>query len=301
MISLRDDDIGGGVLEELQKIFIRYNDINIPEVGSGLDELCEFSKMFFADTAEIYDIITRLKNQDRNPTGFLPDDAPILGLLVKISKLLREIVVYYKADDANVISYLERQAIEAGVVAQYLLSANSDTLENYRKCSYKDRLRIFEAPENEGFFASKAGKRLKRDIHNQFNIEEFTPSSFDLQKKQRWKVDGKSVRDMFDALGMDQLYGNIYGFGSESVHASWGHSMNFDLQQNDDGTYSALPIEMPADIRYVAPVIEFCNPAFIGWSKRVKLAEHDRSLYWIAKVNRRLFHAFDAAYKPLNA
>jgi len=139
---------------------------------------------------------------------------------------------------------------------------------------------------------------LKKDVQEEFLAEGLSTSSFDLQKKHRWKVDGKNVRDMFDALGMGDLYGNVYGFGSESVHASWGHSMNFDLIVNSDQTYSAYPIQMPADIRYVAPVIEFCNPAFVGWSKRVNLNEHEQSLKWIVDVNRQLFRAFDAVYAP---
>lgn len=285
-------------LDELREIFIKYQSVKIPEIGCDLDQLLEFSSMFYADVAEIYDINTRIKDVERNPSGFNLTDAPILGLLVKISKILREIVVYYKAGDANIIAFLERQIVEAGVVAQYLLQATPETIENYRKCSYKDRLRIFEAPENEGFFSSKAGKRLKKDVQGQFKAEGFCVSSFNLQKKQNWKVDGKSVRDMFEFLGLDDLYGSVYGVGSESVHASWGHSMNFDLQINSDQTYSAWPIETPADIRYVSPVITFCNPAFVGWSKRVNLDEHNRSLKWVANINLHLFRAFDAVYAP---
>lgn len=287
-------------LDELREIFIKYQTVKIPEIGSELDKLLEFSSIFFADVAEVYDIITRIKDIERNPSGFDLTDAPILGLLVKISKLLREIVVYYKASDANIIAYLERQAVEAGIVAQYLLHASPATIENYRKCSYKDRLRIFEAPKNEGYFSTKAGKRLKADVQAQFDAEGFSASSFDLQKTQQWKVDGKSVRDMFKSLGMDGLYGFVYGFGSESVHASWGHSMNFDLRLNSDQTYSAYPIEMPADIRYVAPIIELCNPAFVAWSERVNLGQENESLKWIAGINQHLFHAFDAVYAPMD-
>ena len=192
-------------MDELIEIFEKYQNIEIPEIGSELDKLSKFSSVFFADVAEIYDITTRVKNVERNPSGYDLIDAPILGLLVKISKLLREIAVYYEANDANIIAYLERQAVEAGVVAQYLLHASPVSIENYRKCSYKDRLRIFEATENEGYFATKAGKRLKADVQAQFEAEGFSASSFDLQKKQKWKVDGKSVRDMFKSLGMDGL------------------------------------------------------------------------------------------------
>lgn len=287
-------------LDELRKIFVKYQNNEVPEIGSDLEELFKFSCMFFADVAEIYDIITRIRDVERNPSGFDVNDAPILGLLVKISKLLREIIVYYNANDANIIAYLERQAVEAGIVAQYLLRASPATIENYRKCSYKDRLRIFEATENEGYFSTKAGKRLKADVQTQFEAEGFSASSFDLQKKQKWKVDGKSVRDMFNSLGMDELYGTIYGFGSESIHASWGHSMNFDLRLNSDQTYSAYPIQMPSDIRYVAPIIELCNPAFVAWSERVNLGQEEKSLKWIAGINRHLFHAFDAVYAPID-
>lgn len=90
----------------------------------------------------------------------------------------------------------------------------------------------------------------------------------------------------------------VYGFGSESVHASWGHSMNFDLFENEDGSYSARPISMPAEIRYVCPIIEFCNPAFVGWSERIDIKEFNYCLKFIASINQKLFHAFDELYSP---
>ncbi|MET3597744.1 hypothetical protein ABID26_007170 [Mesorhizobium shonense] len=286
-------------MKELNDILAKYQGLPLPVVGDALPALEKFAKLFFADCAEIYDIFTRVKDTERNPSGFSLVDAPILGLLVKISKIMREIVKYYDSGDANVIAYLERQAIEAAVVARYLLSATPETIESYRKCSFKDRLAAFEAAA-EGFYATKAGKRLKASIADQFEAEGLNASSFELQKKQNWKVDGKSVRDMFAEIGMGDLYGSVYGFGSESIHASWGHSINFDLSRNTDGTYSALPIEMPADVRYVGPVLLFCNPAYVGWCKRIGLGRLVGVLNWIDQVNRQLFDAFDAVYQPMD-
>ncbi|RYD50766.1 MAG: hypothetical protein EOP52_13160 [Sphingobacteriales bacterium] len=284
-------------MKELEDILAKYKGVSLPVVGDALPDLEKFAKRFFADCAEIYDIVTRTRDIKRNPSGFSLIDAPILGLLVKISKLIREIVKYYDSGDANVIAYMDRHAIEAAVVARYLLFATPETIENYRKCSFKDRLAIFESAD-EGFYVTKAGKRLKASINDQFKAEGFNASSFELQKKQKWKVEGKSVRDMFDEIGMGELYGNVYGFGSESIHASWGHSINFDLSRNTDGTYSSFPIEMPADVRYVGPVLLFCNPAYIEWCKRVGLEELVSMLGWIERVNRQLFDAFDAVYQP---
>ncbi|MER8658476.1 DUF5677 domain-containing protein [Mesorhizobium sp. M0847] len=285
-------------MDELTDIFAKYDGRPMPKVGDPLENLHEFSKAFFADVAEIYDVITRVKNVERNPTGFSLDDAPILGLLVKISKLLREIVKYYVSGDANIVSYLDRQAMEAAVVARTLLASSAEEIANYRKSSFRERLKIFETEEETGFFKTKAGKRLKASTIRQFEEEGLTPSSFELEKKLKWKFGGKSVRDMYESLGMDALYGATYGFGSESIHASWGHSKNFDLVRNKDGTYAAYPIEMPADIRFVGPVLIFCNPAYIGWCHRVGLPELVGHLNWIEGLNRRLFEAFDAVYHP---
>ena len=112
-----------------------------------------FTAVFVKDVSEIYDCITRIRNVDRNPTGFSLDDAPILGLLTRIWKLLKEIVMYYEKNNAEIISILERPLIEAAVTANYLLISDVEVIKDYRKCSYKDRLRILrELKEGSRFF-----------------------------------------------------------------------------------------------------------------------------------------------------
>ncbi|CAH2403056.1 hypothetical protein [Mesorhizobium escarrei] len=88
-------------LKELNDILAKYQRSPLPVVGDTLPDLEKFAKRFFADCAEIYDIVTRVKDSGRNPSGFSLVDAPILGLLVKISKLMREIVKYYDSGDAK--------------------------------------------------------------------------------------------------------------------------------------------------------------------------------------------------------
>src|ERR1700741_179430 len=74
---------------ELQQITGKYNPDYVREGLESLDSLKRFSLVFFKDVAEIYDCLTRLKNVERNPSGFSLDDAPILGLLVPITKLVK--------------------------------------------------------------------------------------------------------------------------------------------------------------------------------------------------------------------
>lgn len=53
------------------------------------NELNEFALTFAKDVADVYDCITRIRNLERNSTGFSLDHAPVLGLLVRVWKLLK--------------------------------------------------------------------------------------------------------------------------------------------------------------------------------------------------------------------
>jgi hypothetical protein len=70
-------------MNEIQEIMSRYDETYISESLKSLENINKFTGTFVKDVAEIYDCITRIRNIDRNPTGFSLDDAPILGLLTK--------------------------------------------------------------------------------------------------------------------------------------------------------------------------------------------------------------------------
>lgn len=135
------------------------------KIGESLKDLNRFALTFYKHVAEIYDCLTRVRNVGRNPIGFSLDDAPILGLLVLVWKLLKEVIRYYEEDNAEIISILERPLIEASVVASYLMTSGPGVIEDYRKCSYKDRLRILRDLESgSAFYETKAGKRLLKSV-----------------------------------------------------------------------------------------------------------------------------------------
>jgi len=134
-----------------------------------------------------------VKNATRNPTGFNLHDAPILGLLVKVWKLLKEILKYYEEDNAEIISILERPLIEASILATYLMRSDISVVEDYRKCSYKDRLRLLQDLERGSpFFETKAGKRLVESVREKLFNEDLTAEDFADQRRNRWKVQGKA-------------------------------------------------------------------------------------------------------------
>lgn len=288
-------------MKEIQDIISKYKNINIEESLDTLEKIKAFSLIFYKDVVEIYDIITRIKNPQRNPSGFDLNDAPILGLLVRIWKLLKEIVSYYEMNNAQMASFLDRPIIESAIYAEYLLKSDSTVIEDYRKCSYKDRLSTLTSIENNDFFKTKPGIRLKRNIEFKMISEGLNLNSFDTQKKNKWKVSGKTFRDIFSEIEPDEFYKYLYGFGSEAIHGSWGDSMDFDLVRNDDGTFDAYGLYQPSDIRYVTSVIRVTTSPYSLWIKRIDIDDPylDLALQWINQVNTKVYSAFDKYFDDI--
>jgi len=119
------------IMEEIQNITEKYDAAYIERELSTLKGLNNFSLIFYKDVAEIYDCLTRVKNIERNTVGFSIDDAPILGLLVKVWKLLKEVIRYYEEDNAETISILERPFIEAAVTTTYLMISPPEIMADY--------------------------------------------------------------------------------------------------------------------------------------------------------------------------
>jgi hypothetical protein len=183
-------------MEEFNEITKKYQPDYIGNAFRSLASLKVFAGVFYKDVAELYDCITRLKDVHRNPSGFSLEDAPILGLLVRIAKLFKEVVAYYERDNAEVIAIFERPMIEAATIATYLMTNGPEVTIDYRKCSYKDRLRILRDLEaGSAFYNTKAGKRLLKSVREKMAIEGFSRDDFSEQKKNRWRLQGKTFYD----------------------------------------------------------------------------------------------------------
>jgi len=286
-------------MPELADIIEKYKTIDLTEQLSSKEGLNEFSTMFYEDVAEIYDAVTRIRNVERNPTGFSLNDAAILGLLVRIWKLLKEVVAYYKADNGQIVSHFDRQIVEAAITASYLLVKEDDELiEDYRKCSYKNRLEALEEAETKEFYSTPAGIRLLDSIREKMAAEGFDQNSFEQQKRRGWKLEGKPFRQIFEQLEPDEFYKLIYGIPSESLHGSWNESLDFDLSKNEDGTYSTYPFYQPVDVRFVTPILRLTNDPYLLWLERIDCKdEHIEIIFkWIENINKRLFIAFEETY-----
>lgn len=286
-------------MDEIRAIIEKYDEAFIEQGLTSLEALNRFALTFYKDVAEIYDCITRVKNIERNPTGFSLDDAPILGLLVRVWKLLKEVIRYYEENNAEIITILERPMLEGAVVASYLMTNDQSVIEDYRKCSYKDRLRLLRNLEKgSAFYETKAGKRLIKSVQQKMAFEKLTPQDFDVQKQNRWRIQGKTFYDIFAEVEHADLYAATYGMMSESIHGSWNESLDFCLGKKEDGTFSAYPFSFPADIRFVSPTLRFTNKPYRLWLQRIDAYDDNLCglLDWVERVNTALFRQFDERF-----
>jgi len=179
------------------------------------------------------------------------------------------------------------------------MTSDQTVVDDYRKCSYKDRLRILRDLENgSAFYETKAGKRLLQSVREKMAFEKLTMQDFDTQKKNRWRIQGKTFYDIFSEIERANLYAATYGVMSESIHGSWNESMDWCLVKYDDGTFSPYPFSHPADVRYVTPTLTFTNKPFRLWLQRIDAFDDNLRclLDWIERVNIALFRKFDSQF-----
>lgn len=286
-------------MDEVRSLLLKYDESYIQNNLHNAEDVTAFATTFYKDVAELYDCITRVKNTERNPSGYSLADAPILGLLVRSWKLFKEVIRYYEDNNAEIVGVLERPLLEAAVTARYLMDGDEHLIADYRKCSYKDRLRMLrDLKAGSPFFETKAGQRLLRSVRQKLAFESLTEDDFALQKQNRWRLQGKSFFEIFREVEHEALYPSTYGMMSESIHGSWNDSMDYDLMHNDDGTFSTFPFYQPADIRYVTPLLRFVTPAYRLWLRRIGAEEAglEQVLDWSDRVNRALYRKFDETY-----
>ena len=282
-------------MDEIQNILAKYDRAYLKRLFASTREASQLALAFFEDVAEILDVLTCLRNGERNPTGFSIDDAPILGLLVRTRKLLELIVWIYKEDSAEYAAIAERSLIEVAVTAAYLLRADEATMEDYRRCSYRHRLRMLgQAASGSEYYRSKAGHRLLRSINEKLAREGLDEHSFEEQIRNRWRVQGKSFHAIFKEVVGEDLYAVAYGNSSESVHGSWQDVRSFSLQGDVVRGFSPLYEPLRESVGHVALIVPFATLPFRGWAERVQLDDPyiEEVLDFVDKLNGGLFDKY---------
>ena len=192
-----------------------------------------------------------------------------------------------------------RSLIESAIVATYLLREGDEAVEDFRRCSYKDTLRILRDHEpGSEFFRTPAGQRVLRSALDDLALEGLSKDSFAPQKRNGWRLQAKSLYRIFGEVAGPAEYPFVYGMMSESVHGSWNESMDWCLSRNDDGTFSAFAPFVGADARALLPLVRYATPPYALWLQRVQPQERSlgQTLDRIQDHSRAIYFKFDELY-----
>ena len=285
-------------MQEIDRIWLKYKEGRILDRIESLGEVNRLALTFGRDVAETFRLVTLLHSPDRNRSGYGLSDAPLIGLLTRIAKLFRLVCRFYELDNGDYISVFSRPLIESAIVATYLMREGDAAIEDFRRCSYKDTLRICRDHDNGSeFFDTAAGQRVLRSAYADLALEGLSRSSFGVQKRNHWRLQGKSMYEIFaEVVGADE-YSSVYGMMSESTHGSWNESMDWCLSRNDDGTFSARAPYVSVDARVILPLVRYATPPYALWIERTEL--WDEALLQVLDQFQHYAHTIYISFEKL--
>ena len=286
-------------MQEIDRIWLKYEEGRFFARTESLDEVNRLALTFGNDVAQTLRLLTLLRNPDRNPSGYGLSDAPLIGLLTRVAKLFRLVCKFYELGNGEYLSVFSRPLIESAIVATYLMREGDEAVKDFRRCSYKDTLRIFrDRDSGSEFFGTAAGQRVLRSAHADLALEGLSRSSFDLQKRNRWRLQGKSLYEIFAEVASADEYPFVYGMMSESIHGSWNESMDWCLSRDDDDTFSAYALFVGVDARSILPLVRYATPPYALWIEWIELRDRSlrQTLDRIQHYARTIYFRFDKLY-----
>ena len=286
-------------MQEVDRIWLKYEQDGLLDRIDSLEDVNRLALVFGRDVVRTFELTTLLRNPERNPSGYDLSDAPIVGLLVRVAKLFRLVCRFYELGNGEYLAVFSRPLIESAIIASYLLSEGDEAIKDFRRCSYKDTLRILrDSDSGSEFFLTAAGQRVLRSALADLALEKLSKSNFAPQKHNRWRLQGNSLHDIFSQVASPDEFHFVYGMMSESIHGSWNESMDWSLSRNDDGTFSAYALFVGVDARAILPLVRYATPPYALWVDRIGLRDESlvQAFDRIQTYARTIYFKFDGLY-----
>lgn len=117
----------------------------------------------------------------------------------------------------------------------------------------------------QAFFISPKTYTFEQTIdYDGFTIE-------DLENNKKWKLDGKSFKQLQQELDNEELYSSVYGMASDPIHSDWGEISQLHLiANNEEGVMCANKDYNSSHYRYIIPFVMIpidATIAYIQWIK----------------------------------
>lgn len=199
------------------------------------------------------------------------EQAPILGLYVKIYKFWIECLDVYKRGEFGVYIVYERILYEAFTKMVYLIVNGKEALDDFRLTSYKNRINVYNKTEKK-----VDGVNLVRNTKflDDLKADGFTTEDLKSIHPKNFKTILNLVDQTYTQEEKDLIYTLEYGLSSDAIHSDWGELRQIHLNDIGDGmmvpniderVYNHYRIILP-----IADIITLAIQAFIPYINKTK-------------------------------
>ena len=218
------------------------------------------------------------------------EQAPILGLYVKIYKFWEECLNVYRRGELGVYIAYQRILYEAFTKMIYLIANGREALDDFRLASYKNRVKAYNKTEKkvDGVNIVRNAKFLDDLKDDDFTIEDLEKIS---PKNFRTILD--LVKQTYTKEEKDLIYTLGYGLSSDAIHSDWGELRQIHLNDIGDGmmapniserVYNHYRVILP-----IADIISMAIQAFVPYINETRIVVIDGdSLVSVAKDIQRV-------------
>lgn len=258
-------------MEELNDIFEKYQQSPFDSTIKTEDELNKLAIQYLKDLAELADILCRLINHETHPNYYTLNESTVVGSLTRIIKLYKELISNFEENKLEIVTLFARPLYESFIILKYLIRNGNESQKNFRLISYKSRYENFkllsqEIDQTHPIIQRQLLKLNRKLQEDGLNIEDLETEN---NKKNSWKLDGKSFWKIHSEVDFKEMYSFIYGTGSDAIHGNWQEIMDFHLTKKGNGYFSFLNYEK-CDCRVIVPISTIIIESlleFLEWNK----------------------------------
>ena len=206
------------------------------------------------------------------------EQAPILGLYVKIYKFWRECLDVYKRGEFGVYIVYERILYEAFIKMVYLIVNGKEALDDFRLTSYKNRINAYNKTEKH-----VDGVNLVRNtkLLDDLKADGFTIEDLKIIQPKNFKKILDLVVQTYTREEKDLIYTLGYGLSSDAIHSDWGELRQIHLSDiGDDMMIPNIGERVYNHYRVILPIADIISMAiqafvpYINETKAVVFADN---------------------------
>jgi|GEM_PF-2122523 len=225
--------------------------------------------------------------------GFRKRTAPIVGLAVRALKFYEAFIRETSERRGDIAWVYIRPVMEAYVNCVYLMQHGASSSRSFIQSSLKPEKEMLTriTQNSNGRALMPIERRMRRSIQNHLRIAGMSKKN--LASRTQWRVDGKNIRDLMKAIGLDSYYAFLYGTSSHFIHGSWIDLSMHHLTRVGLSYFPRFRDTEP-DPRMPSMISSLVGELILRYLRRIR-SSRTRMLRPIASKLVRFFRDYDAA------